>query len=34
MKSAIAIFDMDGIIIDSEPLWFEAANEVFSKVGF
>lgn len=24
------IFDMDGIIVDSEPLWKQAANEVFA----
>ena len=27
------IFDMDGIIVDSEPLWREAEREVFSGVG-
>ena len=27
------IFDMDGILIDSEPIWHEAEIEVFGRVG-
>ena len=33
MKTESAIFDMDGLLIDSEPLWYEAAVEVFSPIG-
>lgn len=29
-----AIFDMDGVLIDSEPLWYQAANEAFKPFGF
>ena len=28
-----AIFDMDGLLIDSEPLWWEAEIETFGEVG-
>ena len=26
------IFDMDGLLVDSEPLWTEAMQEVFYKI--
>lgn len=33
MQLNTAIFDMDGLLIDSEPLWNEAAAEVFKMYG-
>ena len=34
MKLNTVIFDMDGLLIDSEPLWAEAAEETFKPYGF
>ena len=33
MQLNTVIFDMDGLLIDSEPLWNEAADEVFAYYG-
>lgn len=33
MQLNTVIFDMDGVLIDSEPLWYQAANEVFKRFG-
>ncbi|HVZ26158.1 MAG TPA: hexitol phosphatase HxpB [Sediminibacterium sp.] len=33
MNFTSAIFDIDGLLIDSEPLWNEAAAEVFAQYG-
>jgi len=32
-KVQAAIFDMDGLLIDSEPLWQQAEQQIFSSLG-
>ncbi len=34
MQLDTVIFDMDGLLVDSEPLWAIASNEVFEGYGF
>ena len=34
MQLNTVIFDMDGLLIDSEPLWGEAAVEIFNRYNF
>ena len=34
MQLNTVIFDMDGLLIDSEPLWGEAADEIFGRYDF
>ena len=33
MKKTAVIFDIDGLLINSEPLWNKAANEIFRQYG-
>jgi len=33
MTARAVIFDMDGVIVDTEPLWRQAEREVFAEVG-
>ena len=33
MKKAAVIFDIDGLLINSEPLWNKAAAEIFRQYG-
>jgi len=34
MQMDTVIFDMDGLLVDSEPLWAIAANDIFAEYGF
>lgn len=34
MSLSAVIFDMDGVIIDSEPVYYESNNELFHELGF
>ncbi len=34
MKLDTVIFDMDGLLVNSEPLWGIAANDIFEQYGF
>ena len=34
MQLDTVIFDIDGLLVDSEPLWNHAAAEVFKQYGF
>ena len=34
MELDTVIFDMDGLLVDSEPLWAIASNEIFEEYGF
>jgi len=27
------LFDMDGLLVDTEPLWFETEGEVMARLG-
>ena len=33
MQLDAVIFDIDGLLVDSEPLWNEAATEIFREYG-